>query len=400
MDELANLCAADSTDENSLVVELTREFISIAAQSGDESKIADFVEKRMKQLGFYDIARDRLGSVVGFVGPNTPTTALLFDSHMDVVAITGDWSVNPVGGEVRDGRLFGRGTTDMKGALAASLCGVAAAARTGPLERKVAVSATVLEETAEGGALGEVLDRVRPEMTVICEPSSLSIKTGQRGRVEVIVDVIGVPAHAAHPERGRNAIGLAAKAVEALAAMQLKPDSQLGGMILVPTDIKSDPYPLISALPIGVSIRFDRRIGTNDDKASVLQEIQMVLDAIDPVAFRVRASNDPITTYTGQTVRWERFLAAWNTGPATELAQAAAESLRSAGLEVRFGTYAFCTNGSESAGVRGIPTIGLGPGDESQAHIVDESVSILQLNQAVDVYRNLTLKIAGGKNAG
>jgi acetylornithine deacetylase/succinyl-diaminopimelate desuccinylase-like protein len=287
----------------------------------------------------------------------------------------------------------------MKGALAASLCGVAAAAQTGLLQRKVAVSASVLEETVEGGALAEILDRVRPERTVICEPSSLTVKTGQRGRIEIIVEVSGVPAHAAHPERGRNAIGLAAKALEALAAMRLKPDDALGGMILVPTDIKSDPYPLVSALPNSVSIRFDRRIGTGDDKAGVLGEIQAKLDAIDPMAFRVRASDDPVTTYTGQIVRWERVLAAWNTGPDTALARAAAESVRSAGLEVRFGTYGFCTNGSESAGVRGIPTIGLGPGDESDAHIVDESVSITQLNQAVEIYRNLTLKIAGGHDA-
>ena len=58
----------------------------------------------------------------------------------------------------------------------------------------------------------------------------------------------------------------------------------------------------------------------------------------------------------------------------------------------------FCTNGSESAGERNIPTIGLGPGNERDAHIVDESISVEQLKHAVTVYRNLVLNIAGGEN--
>ena len=72
----------------------------------------------------------------------------------------------------------------------------AAAARLG---RPVAVSSTVLEETIEGVALGEVLDLVEPDAVVICEPSSLQVKTAQRGRIEITLEARGVPTHAAHP---------------------------------------------------------------------------------------------------------------------------------------------------------------------------------------------------------
>lgn len=380
------------------VVELTRRLVAIGARSGDEGRIADLVETAMRELGYRDVGRDRLGNVVGFVGPEGADVALLFDSHMDVVAVTGRWSVDPFGGEIRDGRLYGRGTTDMKGALAASLCGVAEAARSGRLTRAVAVSASVLEETVEGGALGEVLDRVRPAMTVICEPSSLVIKTGQRGRIEVIVEATGVPAHAAHPERGRNAILLAARALLAMDAMELPEDPRFGPMVMVPTDIISEPYPLVSALPERVAFRCDRRIGAAEDPETVLGAIRERLEAVAPGAFDVRISRDPLRTYTGVEVAWERHLAAWVQDEDQPLVRAAAASLSDAGLEVRYGSYAFCTNGSESAGRRGIATIGLGPGEEADAHTADESISIDQLNDAVRVYRNLVLKLAGGRD--
>ena len=66
---------------------------------------------------------------------------------MDVVPVTGSWRSDPFGGEIRDGRLHGRGSTDMKGGIAAAICGVAAA-RSG-LKRRVAVSASVLERSSK-----------------------------------------------------------------------------------------------------------------------------------------------------------------------------------------------------------------------------------------------------------
>jgi putative selenium metabolism hydrolase len=379
------------------VIELARSLVRVGATSGEERPVAAIVASTMKDLGYRDITQDRLGNIVGFVGPAGTSTALLFDGHMDVVRATGVWTVEPFAGVVREGRLYGRGSTDMKGPLAAAIVGVAEAAQTGRLNRAVAVSASVLEETIEGGALGEVIDRVVPEMVVICEPSSLSVKTGQRGRMEIQVQVQGIPAHAAHPERGKNALTLAAVALQAIDRMKLPHDSVLGQAIMVPTDIISNPYPLISALPESVTIRFDRRTVVGETRESVLSALKERLGQIDHEAFQVSITADPVLTYTGETVVWERFLAAWQFGSDLPLAQAAAASLLESGLEVHFGVYAFCTNGSESAGQRNIPTIGLGPGAEADAHTADESISIDELQKAVAAYRNLTLRIAGGE---
>jgi acetylornithine deacetylase/succinyl-diaminopimelate desuccinylase-like protein len=178
-------------------VELAGRLISIPGLSGAEANVADEVERAMTLAGYRDVFRDPLGSVIGVAGPDTAAPALLFDGHMDVVPAVGAWTMDPFRPVVRDGRLYGRGATDMKAGLAAAIAGVAAAAAAGRLRRPVAVSATVMEETIEGVALARVLDDLRPEAVVICEASDLAVQVGQRGRAELIVTVTGLAALAA-----------------------------------------------------------------------------------------------------------------------------------------------------------------------------------------------------------
>jgi putative selenium metabolism hydrolase len=379
------------------VFELTRSLVRIPGLSGEETAVGDAVGSAMEELGFRSVTRDPLGSVVGLVGPHTAAPALLFDGHMDVVPAIGDWTTDPFDPTERGGRLYGRGTTDMKGGLAAAIVGVSAAARSGRLSSTVAVSATVLEETVEGIALAKVLDELRPGAVVICEPSDLAIQVGQRGRAEFVVTAAGQPAHSAYPERGRNPIGIAAAGLAALAGLVLPMDHSLGRAILVATDIISEPWPSISLIPASVSVRFDRRTLPSETWDSVRDEVVQALASTgEEGAFTVALSADPVTACTGLRLAARRWLPAWRIDPADSLVLAAVRATRVVGHERRLGVYDFCTNGSESAGVRGIPTIGLGPGVASDAHTADESVSVEQLYQAAKIYEQLALVIAGG----
>ncbi len=379
-------------------VSLTQALIRTEGLSGQEARVADVVESAMRSLGFRDLCRDEFGNVVGFVGPRCDTSAVLFDAHMDTVPVMGRWSVEPFGGAIIGGRIFGRGAADMKGALGAAICGVAEAARGGSLTRQVTVSASVLEETIEGLALRAVLDRTRPENVVICEPSSLTIKHGQRGRIEILVEIGGIPAHAAYPGRGKNPLLLAAKALDMIDAMALPSSPEFGPAIMVPTDVISIPYPSVSSIPPGVAIRYDRRTLPGEITARVLETLRDRLATIDPDAFTLRVSDGPVTAYTGRVFDAARDLAAWLFERSMPLVQAAAASVVSVGRPAEFGCYSFCTNGSESAGRRGIPTVGLGPGDEADAHTADESVLVAEVFQAATAYRNLSLTLAGGQS--
>jgi putative selenium metabolism hydrolase len=374
-------------------IELTQRLVQTPGLSGAEGEVADRVEEAMNALGFRNVHRDELGNVVGFVGPQAKTTALLFDAHMDVVPVAGEWRMDPFGGEIVDGRLYGRGSTDMKGALAAVLCGAAAAAKSGRLSRQVAVSATVLEETLECAALGAVVEQVRPEQVVICEPSNLTIKLGQKGRAEILLTVEGIPAHAAFPDRGKNPIQLAAKALDALEKIEFPKDPFIGEAILVATDIISDPYPSISLIPTQVSVRFDRRTIPGETEDSILNQILSELKSIDEHAFSLSVTRDTVQAYTGKVIEAPRLFAAWKVERDIPLVKAAEAGVIAAGLTPDFGFWGFCTNGSETAGKRNIPTIGLGPGIEDDAHIADESISVEELRKAKIVYEHLILNL-------
>jgi putative selenium metabolism hydrolase len=375
-------------------IDLAQQLVQIPGLSGAEGEVADRVEDAMNALGFRDVYRDELGNVVGFVGPQAEKTALLFDAHMDVVPAAGEWRMDPFGGEIVDGRLYGRGSTDMKGALAAVICGAAAAAKSGRLSRQVAVSATVLEETLECAALGAVVESVKPEQVVICEPSNLAIILGQKGRAEILLTVEGIPAHAAFPACGKNPILLAAKALDALEKIELPEDPFIGRAILVATDIISDPYPSISLIPPKVTVRFDRRILPGETEEIILEQIIRTLKSIDDRAFSVSVTRDSVKAYTGKVIEAPRLFEAWKVERDIPLVKAAEAGVIAAGIEPRFGSWGFCTNGSGTAGKRKIPTIGLGPGIEDDAHIADESISVEEIRKAKIVYEHLVLSLA------
>jgi putative selenium metabolism hydrolase len=376
-------------------VELTTSLVRTPGLSGSESAVADCIERALQALEFHTVARDKLGAVYGVIGPRETEVAVLFDGHMDVVPVTDGWTVDPFGAEIIGERLYGRGATDMKGGLAAAICGVAAAAATGRLRRQVAVSATVLEEMIEGVSLAHVLDRLRPAAVVICEPSGLELKLGQRGRMEILLEHIGVPAHAAHPQRGMNPVDFMARSLIALSDVAQPTDPLLGDGILVSTDIVSGPYPSISMIPRAVTVRFDRRTLVGETAQGVLGEIDRVLTPLNHAGYRLRINDDEVTTYTGLTLRPPRELAAWKLDPSHALAIAARAAFTETGVPLSVGAFGVCTNGSESAGRRRIPTIGIGPGAESDCHIIDESVAVSQIRLAAHLYRNLCLQVAG-----
>src|SRR5262245_4233289 len=113
-----------NTPRKQAVVNLTRDLIRQKGLAGQERGVAEVVITAMHALGYDAVRVDELGNVIGLLNASQLAVhgALLFDSHMDTVEAAGRWTKDPFGGEVSDGRVWGRGASDMKGALAASLC--------------------------------------------------------------------------------------------------------------------------------------------------------------------------------------------------------------------------------------------------------------------------------------
>ncbi|GIV84850.1 MAG: hypothetical protein KatS3mg052_1857 [Candidatus Roseilinea sp.] len=198
-----------------------------------------------------------------------------------------------------------------------------------------------------------------------------------------------MPAHASDPSRGVNALKHMARLIAALQEWQPPCDADLGPGILEPTEIISDPFPSVSVLPARCRVRADRRLLVGEGVDDVIAPIQEAITRLrreDP-AFNARAEVDAgsITTYTGVTRSALKFMPAWKFDAEHPFARMA----RAALPEAPIGYYRFCTNAARSAGMLGIPTLGFGPGLETDAHIADESLSLDQLFGAAEGYYRL-----------
>ena len=372
---------------NQELIKETQKLLSFESYPGKEKDVSDYVELLMKRLGYRDVTRDEYGSIFGFIGPKQETTAILFDSHTDVMPVRGNWKHPPFAGEISNGRLYGRGSTDMKGPLCASIFAAIYAQKNMNLKKQYVVSASVLEEEIEGVALGKIIDRTKPINIVICEPSKLKIKLGHKGRIEYLLHVDGKTFHSAFPNKFDNTIDLAAKAITALKNIKFTNSHEMGEGVLTPTGLETNSS--TSMAPSKTTIRFDRRTVPGDDEILTKKEIMDILEKIHPQAYSLTIEERETMTYTGKKILCRKIFQPWVMNKDHKLVQSLSEAVKKNNIPIDYGYWPFCTNGVESMGNRKINTIGFGPGIEELAHTTDEYVEIDQLYNACKVYQNL-----------
>jgi putative selenium metabolism hydrolase len=385
------------------IVALCQELVRVPSYSGQEKPVAEAILAFMQQKGFDETWTDSFGTVVGGIRGHRPGKTVLLDGHIDVVpAVAADWTRDPFGGERDGGRIYGRGTSDMKGAVAAMLAAAAyfAADSKRDFAGAVFVSCVVQEERFEGVAAREVSRRVRPDCVVIGESSELDLKIGQRGRAEIVLETFGRPAHSANPEAGINAVYHMTRLIDAIRALPTSTDPFLGKGILELTDIKSSPYPGASVVPPYCQATYDRRLLVGETRESVLAPILAVIERLQGEIpdFKAHASfaRGEERCYTGAVIAEERFFPGWAYARTEASVAAALRGLRQAGLDPKITNYSFCTNGSHYAGEAGIPTIGFGPSRENLAHTIDEYIEEEQLvGAAIGYYGMLPELLAG-----
>ncbi|MGA1982380.1 MAG: YgeY family selenium metabolism-linked hydrolase [Acidobacteriaceae bacterium] len=376
------------------VIHLCQALIQKQSCSGHEDGVVARMKQAFHELVYDDVFVDSYGNILGRIKGNRPGKVLLLDGHIDIVPVPdlSRWTHEPFGGEITDGKIYGRGSSDMKGAVAAMMAAAAFFAHDTQRDfaGEIYVSGVVYEEFFEGVAARKISERIHPDYVVIGESSELNLKRGQRGRAEIVVETFGKPAHSANPRAGINAVYKMAELIREIAKLKPRVHPVLGEGILELTDIKSSPYPGASVVPDYCRATYDRRLLVGETKESVLQPL---LDLI-----REQKSADPQfdakvsfaagveQCYTCEQIRGERFFPGWVFDDNDEFVQTALAGLRSAGLDPQITQYSFCTNGSHYAGETGIPTIGFGPSRENLAHTIDEFIEVDQLLQATRGY--------------
>ena len=366
-----------------------RKIISIPSYSGHEKDVADAIEDKMRELGFDEVCRVRYGSVIGCIHGSQPGLRILMDGHIDTVDVIDrdEWQHDPFGAEVADGKIYGRGASDMKGSVAAMVYAASCFADHG-FAGDIYVSCTVHEECFEGVSCREVTKAVHPDFVIIGEATSTTVKIGQRGRAEVVVETEGVSCHSSNPEKGSNAVYAMMSVIDEIRKIVPNEHPLLGKGILELTDIISYPYPGASVVPSLCRATFDRRTLVGETKESVLAVIDEAIaraQAKDPsVKARAYMAKGAADCYTGERIEAERYFPAWITDEGNPFVQKALKGLRDAGIEAPISHFSFCTNGSHFAGEAGIPAIGYGPSLESLAHVRDEYIEIRQLEKAAE----------------
>ncbi|WP_026319393.1 YgeY family selenium metabolism-linked hydrolase [Anaeromusa acidaminophila] len=383
------------TDERlEQLIGLCQNLIRQSSYSGEEEEVAALLKQVFSDLGYDEVFTDSYGNVIGCIRGNQPGKRILLDAHIDTVPVpdAGSWQQQPFGGERIDGKIYGRGASDMKGALSAMVA--AAAYFAADTQREFAgdifVAGVVHEECFEGVAARKISEKVCPNYVVIGEASELNLKIGQRGRAEIVVETFGKPAHSANPQQGLNAVYKMTEVIQRIRQLPLTTHDVLGNGILELTDIKSSPYPGASVVPDYCRATYDRRVLVGESKEDVLRPIQQLLAEMgqeDPQltanAFYAQGSE---ACYTGNRIEGERFFPGWLEAEQDAYVQAAYQGLREAGLEPQLTHYSFCTNGSHYAGEAKIPTVGFGPSRENLAHTIDEHIEIEQLRKAAEGY--------------
>lgn len=376
------------------VIALCQALIQQKSYSGHEDGAVSLMKRAFQELGYDETIVDGYGNVLGRIRGKRPGKVLLLDGHIDTVPVSDEskWTHAPYGGELVDGKIYGRGTSDMKGAVAAMIAAAGFfAADTGrDFGGEIVVSGVVHEECFEGIAARKISERVKPDCVVIGESSELNLKRGQRGRAEIVVETFGKPAHSANPSAGINAVYKMAELIAEMRKLPAPVHPILGKGIMELTDIKSSPYPGASVVPDHCRATYDRRLLVAETRDSVLRPIRELMEAMrqrDPrFSAEARFAVDVQKCYTGEEIGGERFFPGWVFAEDDEFVQTALAGLRAAGLNPEITQYSFCTNGSHYAGEAGIRTIGFGPSRENLAHTIDEYIEVEQLLKAAKGY--------------
>ncbi len=329
---------------------------------------------------------------------------LHFNGHMDVVPVGPGWSTNPFGGEICNGRIFGRGASDMKGGIAAQIYAVEAIRRAGlRLQGTVEQSGVVDEESTgnRNAGMGYLVERgyvssERTNYVVITEPLNVdNICLGHRGAIWGEITTFGRQSHGSTPEQGINAIEHMASFIKEV-TYELKPclRQRLNSQPVVPPSASaaSISFNMVqggtntNSVPDSCTVAFDRRLVIGEELDDVRRELQAILDRL--------ASTIPGFRYSYK----ERYatLPTWvsaNTPLVHTFTSAIQEVIgRTPGYVSSPGTddQRFVVH---NAGIE--QCIVYGPGEITQAHIVDESLALDDLLTAIKVMALATATLLG-----
>ena len=409
-----------------------RDIVKYPGESCGEKAHIDRIAEEMRKLDFDKVEIDPQGNVLGYMG--TGKTLIGYDAHIDTVGIGNidNWEFDPYEGFESETEIGGRGTSDQCGGIVSAVYGAKIMKDLGLLDDtyRVVVTGTVQEEDCDGLCWQYIIneDGVKPEFVVSTEPTDGGIYRGQRGRMEIRVDVKGVSCHGSAPERGDNAIYKMADIlleIRALNENDADEKTSIKGLVKM-LDEKYNPEwkearflgqgtvtvsqifytsPSRCAVADSCAVSLDRRMTAGETWESCLDEIRG-LPSVQKYGDDVEVSmyNYDRPSYTGCVYPIECYFPTWVIPEDHKVTKALEAAYKGLYGDKRLGNeetapsrinrpltdkWTFSTNGVSIMGRNGIPCIGFGPGAEAQAHAPNEKTWKDDLVRCAAVYAAL-----------
>ncbi len=373
------------------VVSLCREIVKIRTVNppGDETALAAYIGDVLRDSGLqvevlpHDHGR---ASLLAFIKGSGRVPAIMLNGHLDTVPLGAErWKHDPFSADISDGRIWGRGTSDMKSGLAAMIAAGQAVARARrPLQGDLILAFTAGEEVDSLGAksvaarsgLGPI------QAVVIPEPSSNDIYVAEKGALWLELTTKGKTAHGAMPDLGKNAVLMMIDLLQGLRKLSIpfQEHPLLGGFTMSINTIAGGMK--TNVVPDRCVVTIDMRTVPGQDHRSILKQIQAVIDGLTTKNSDFRATvsivNDRIPIETPPEERAvQTFI-----GVIEEMT-----GQRPVPKGVRYYTDASTLVPAFKA-----PMIICGPGDPGMAHQPNEYVEIKRLVESAKI-----LTIAAGK---
>lgn len=380
-----------------------RDMIRIPSESCQEKAVIQRIRKEMEKVGFDKVEIDPMGNILGYIGSGN--TVIAMDAHIDTVGVGNkdNWEFDPYDGMEDDEVIGGRGASDQEG-------GMASMVYAGKIIKDLAlegdytlvVVGSVQEEDCDGLCWQYIVKELglKPEFVVSTEPTDGGIYRGQRGRMEIKVEVKGISSHGSAPERGDNAIFKMGRILSELEELhgRLKDDDFLGKGSLTVSEIFYTS-PSRCAVADGCTISIDRRLTTGEDKELALSQIREL-----PAAQAAKAEVSMYTynrpSYTELVYPTDCYFPTWTIPEDHVVTQSAVAAYTSLfNQEPRVDKWTFSTNGVSITGFFGIPCLGFGPGKEAEAHAPNEKTWKADLVRCAAFYAALPLTYLDKKGA-
>jgi len=383
----------DISIDRDLVVDLTCDLIRFRSVNppGNEGEVAEFLAGRMRDLGLraeLQPFEDGRANVIGRL-EGEGNGHLVFTGHLDVVPPGGQqWAHPPFEPEVEDGKIYGRGSCDMKGGVASIVTAMAALARSGfRPSADIVLAATGGEEAGMTGAKAmaakQSLEGSR--YLVVAEPSDLDVFVGEKGVLWIKVRALGRTAHGSMPWLGVNAVSYMARLIPRLEEYPFPfEESDLLGKPTLSVNVISGGNKT-NVVPDVCEIEVDMRTLPSQDNEEIVE--------------RVRSLAEELAREEGKGIRVEvevdQNMPSLETARTETLVDAVIGAVRTVRGEPVVGGVTYGTDAAALGPAFDVPMVICGPGSPGMAHQPDEHVEIDQLVKAAEIYARLATTLLG-----